>query len=70
MRPAKAATLKYSFSGGYVVASSENSVEAAARLDAHMTMVSERPSLLRLPAIQRNREWHRQFHRAEQHHRG
>ncbi|HEY1934327.1 MAG TPA: LLM class flavin-dependent oxidoreductase [Acetobacteraceae bacterium] len=54
---------KYSFDGRiYAVASSEDSVEAAARLGAHMVMFSDRPWPLRLPAIQRNRDLHRRFH--------
>lgn len=54
---------KYSFDGRiYAVASSEDSVEAAARLGAHMVMFSDRPWPMRLPAIQRNRELFRKFH--------
>jgi alkanesulfonate monooxygenase SsuD/methylene tetrahydromethanopterin reductase-like flavin-dependent oxidoreductase (luciferase family) len=54
---------KYPFDGRiYAVASSEDSVEAAARLGAHMVMFSDRPWPMRLPAIQRNRELHRKFH--------
>src|ERR1700751_3906735 len=54
---------KYSFDDRiYAVASSEDSVEAAARLGAHMVMFSDRPWPMRLPAIQRNREMHRKFH--------
>lgn len=54
---------KYSFDGRiYAVASSEDSVEAAARLGAHMVMFSDRPWPMRLPAIERNRECHRRFH--------
>jgi alkanesulfonate monooxygenase SsuD/methylene tetrahydromethanopterin reductase-like flavin-dependent oxidoreductase (luciferase family) len=54
---------KYDFAGRiYAVASSEDSVEAAARLGAHMVMFSDRPWHLRLPAIERNRALHRQFH--------
>ena len=57
---------KYSFDGRiYAVASSEDSVEAAARLGAHMVMFSDRPWPMRLPAIQRNRELHRKFHGRE-----
>ncbi len=44
------------------MASSEDSVEAAARLGAHMVMFSDRPWHMRLPAIERNRELHRKFH--------
>jgi alkanesulfonate monooxygenase SsuD/methylene tetrahydromethanopterin reductase-like flavin-dependent oxidoreductase (luciferase family) len=54
---------KYSFDGRiYAVASSEDSVEAAARLGAHMVMFSDRPWPMRLPAIQRNRELFHKFH--------
>jgi alkanesulfonate monooxygenase SsuD/methylene tetrahydromethanopterin reductase-like flavin-dependent oxidoreductase (luciferase family) len=54
---------KYKFDGRiYAVASSEDSVEAAARLGAHMVMFSDRPWPMRLPAIQRNRELFQQFH--------
>ena len=57
---------KYSFDGRiYAVASSEDSVEAAARLGAHMVMFSDRPWPMRLPAIQRNRELLRKFHGRE-----
>jgi alkanesulfonate monooxygenase SsuD/methylene tetrahydromethanopterin reductase-like flavin-dependent oxidoreductase (luciferase family) len=54
---------KYDFTGRiYTVASSEESVEEAARLGAHMVMFSDRPWHMRLPAIERNRELHRKFH--------
>ena len=57
---------KHSFDGRiYAVASSEDSVESAARLGAHMVMFSDRPWPMRLPAIQRNRELFRQFHGVE-----
>jgi alkanesulfonate monooxygenase SsuD/methylene tetrahydromethanopterin reductase-like flavin-dependent oxidoreductase (luciferase family) len=57
---------KYSFDGRiYAVASSEDSVESAARLGAHMVMFSDRPWPMRLPAIQRNRELFRKFHGTE-----
>ncbi len=57
---------KYSFDGRiYAVASSEDSVEAAARLGAHMVMFSDRPWPMRLPAIERNRELFRTFHGRE-----
>src|SRR5260370_1135825 len=42
----------------YAVASSEDSVDSAARLGAHMVMFSDRPWPMRLPAIHRNREMH------------
>src|ERR1700741_544462 len=54
---------KYSFDNRiYAVAASEESVEAAAKLGAHMVMFSDRPWPMRLPAIERNRELHRRFH--------
>jgi len=54
---------KFSFDNRiYAVAASEESVEAAAKLGAHMVMFSDRPWPMRLPAIQRNRALHRQFH--------
>ena len=54
---------KYSFDGRiYAVASSEDSVDSAARLGAHMVMFSDRPWPMRLPAIQRNRELFRKYH--------
>jgi alkanesulfonate monooxygenase SsuD/methylene tetrahydromethanopterin reductase-like flavin-dependent oxidoreductase (luciferase family) len=54
---------KYSFDGRiYAVASSEDSVDAAAKLGAHMVMFSDRPWPMRLPAIERNRELFRHYH--------
>ncbi len=54
---------QYDFDGRiYAVASSEDSVEAAARLGAHMVMFSDRPWPMRLPAIQLNRDLFRKFH--------
>ena len=54
---------KYDFAGRiYAVASSEDSVEAAARLGAHMVMFSDRPWHMRLPAIERNRSCIGKFH--------
>src|SRR5215471_11461857 len=54
---------KYDFTGRiYAVAASEESVEAAAELGAHMVMFSDRPWHMRLPAIERNRELHLKFH--------
>jgi alkanesulfonate monooxygenase SsuD/methylene tetrahydromethanopterin reductase-like flavin-dependent oxidoreductase (luciferase family) len=53
----------YSFDGRiYAVASSEDSVEACAKLGAHMVMFSDRPWHMRLPAIERNRELQLKFH--------
>jgi len=54
---------KYSFDGRiYAVASSEDSVDSAARLGGHMVMFSDRPWPMRLPAIERNRKKHLEFH--------
>jgi len=49
----------------YAVASSEDSVEAAARLKARMVMFADRPWPMRLAQIERHRELFRQFHREE-----
>jgi alkanesulfonate monooxygenase SsuD/methylene tetrahydromethanopterin reductase-like flavin-dependent oxidoreductase (luciferase family) len=49
----------------YAVASSEDSVEAAARLKARMVMFADRPWPMRLPQIERHRELFRQFHGEE-----
>jgi alkanesulfonate monooxygenase SsuD/methylene tetrahydromethanopterin reductase-like flavin-dependent oxidoreductase (luciferase family) len=46
----------------YAVASSEDSVDSAAKLGAHMVMFSDRPWPMRLPAIQRNRALHSTCH--------
>ena len=57
---------KYNFDGRlYAVASSEDSVDSAAKLGAHMIMFSDRPWEMRLPAIQKNRELHRKYHGTE-----
>jgi alkanesulfonate monooxygenase SsuD/methylene tetrahydromethanopterin reductase-like flavin-dependent oxidoreductase (luciferase family) len=54
---------QFDFAGRiYAVASSEESVEAAAKLGAHMVIFSDRPWHMRLPAIQRNRDLHQQYH--------
>jgi alkanesulfonate monooxygenase SsuD/methylene tetrahydromethanopterin reductase-like flavin-dependent oxidoreductase (luciferase family) len=49
----------------YAVASSDDSVVAAARLNAHMVMFADRPWPMRLPAIQKHRELVRQMHGRE-----
>jgi alkanesulfonate monooxygenase SsuD/methylene tetrahydromethanopterin reductase-like flavin-dependent oxidoreductase (luciferase family) len=49
----------------YAVASSDDSVVSAARLDAHMVMFADRPWPLRMPAIQKHRELVREMHGAE-----
>jgi alkanesulfonate monooxygenase SsuD/methylene tetrahydromethanopterin reductase-like flavin-dependent oxidoreductase (luciferase family) len=46
----------------YAVASSEDSVVSAARLDAHMVMFADRPWPIRMPAIQKHRELVREMH--------
>ncbi len=52
-----------SFAGRvYAVASSEDSVNSAAKLGAHMVMFSDRPWPMRMPAIQLNRDLHRKYH--------
>jgi alkanesulfonate monooxygenase SsuD/methylene tetrahydromethanopterin reductase-like flavin-dependent oxidoreductase (luciferase family) len=54
---------QYSFDGRiYAVASSEDSVDSAARLGARMVMFSDRPWHMRLPAIERNRELFHKYH--------
>lgn len=56
----------YSFDGRiYAVASSEDSVDSAAKLGAHMVMFSDRPWPMRLPAIELNRKLYRQYHGGE-----
>jgi alkanesulfonate monooxygenase SsuD/methylene tetrahydromethanopterin reductase-like flavin-dependent oxidoreductase (luciferase family) len=49
----------------YAVASSDDSVEAAARIKARMVMFADRPWPMRLPAIARHRELFRRLHREE-----
>jgi alkanesulfonate monooxygenase SsuD/methylene tetrahydromethanopterin reductase-like flavin-dependent oxidoreductase (luciferase family) len=49
----------------YAVASSEDSVEAAARLKARMVMFADRPWPMRLAQIERHRDLFRKFHNAE-----
>lgn len=46
----------------YAVASSEDSIESAARLGAHMVMFADRPWEMRKPGIERGRELHRKYH--------
>jgi alkanesulfonate monooxygenase SsuD/methylene tetrahydromethanopterin reductase-like flavin-dependent oxidoreductase (luciferase family) len=59
-RPAK------SFDGRiYAVASSDDSVEAAARLKARMVMFADRPWPQRLPAIERHRRVFHELHRTQ-----
>lgn len=52
----------------YAVASSEDSVNSAAKLGAHMVMFADRPWEMRAPVIERGRELHREYHGTEQPH--
>ena len=55
-----------SFAGRvYAVASSDDSVVAAARLNAHMVMFADRPWPIRMPAIQQHRTLVREMHGTE-----
>lgn len=57
---------QHSFDGRiYAVASSEDSVNSAAKLGAHMVMFADRPWEMRLPVIERGRELHRKYHGTE-----
>jgi alkanesulfonate monooxygenase SsuD/methylene tetrahydromethanopterin reductase-like flavin-dependent oxidoreductase (luciferase family) len=57
---------QHSFDGRiYAVASSEDSIESAAKLGAHIVMFADRPWEMRLPAIERGRELHRKCHGGE-----
>ena len=49
----------------YAVASSDDSVVSAARLNARMVMFADRPWPLRMPAIQKHRELVREMHQQE-----
>jgi len=54
---------QYSFDGRiYAVASSEDSIDSAAKIGAHIVMFADRPWEMRLPAIERGRELHRKYH--------
>jgi len=54
---------QHSFDGRiYAVASSEDSVNSAAKLGAHMVMFADRPWEMRAPVIQRGKELHHQYH--------
>ena len=58
---------QHSFDGRiYAVASSEDSVNSAAKLGAHMVMFADRPWEMRAPVIERGRELHREYHGTEQ----
>jgi len=57
---------KYDFRGRiYAVASSEDSIDSAAKLGAHIVMFADRPWEMRLPNIKHGRELHRQYHGTE-----
>ena len=57
---------KYSFDGRiYAVASSEDSVNSAAKLGAHMVMFADRPWEMRAPTIELGRDLHRKYHGTE-----
>jgi alkanesulfonate monooxygenase SsuD/methylene tetrahydromethanopterin reductase-like flavin-dependent oxidoreductase (luciferase family) len=49
----------------YAVASSEDSIDSAAKLGAHIVMFADRPWEMRLPGIERGRELHRKYHGTE-----
>jgi alkanesulfonate monooxygenase SsuD/methylene tetrahydromethanopterin reductase-like flavin-dependent oxidoreductase (luciferase family) len=57
---------KYSFDGRiYAVASSEDSIDSAAKLGAHQVMFADRPWELRQPMIEKGRQLHRKYHGTE-----
>ena len=57
---------QHSFEGRiYAVASSEDSVNSAAKLGAHMVMFADRPWEMRKPVIEKGRELHREYHGTE-----
>src|SRR5712691_8675507 len=49
----------------YAVASSEDSIDSAAKLGAHIVMFADRPWEMRLPNIERGRELHCKYHGTE-----
>ncbi len=54
---------KYSFDDRiYAVASSEDSIDSAAKLGAHQVMFADRPWEMRVPMIEKGRALHRQYH--------
>jgi alkanesulfonate monooxygenase SsuD/methylene tetrahydromethanopterin reductase-like flavin-dependent oxidoreductase (luciferase family) len=54
---------RYSFDGRiYAVASSEDSVDSAAKLGARMVMFADRPWEMRAPVINRGRDLYRKYH--------
>ena len=57
---------QYAFHGRiYAVASSEDSIDSAAKLGAHIVMFADRPWEMRLPTIERGRALHRKYHGTE-----
>jgi alkanesulfonate monooxygenase SsuD/methylene tetrahydromethanopterin reductase-like flavin-dependent oxidoreductase (luciferase family) len=57
---------QYSFDGRiYAVASSEDSIDSAARLGAHQVMFADRPWEMRAPMIEKGRDLHRKYHGSE-----
>ena len=57
---------QHSFDGRiYAVASSEEAVDSAAKLGAHMVMFADRPWEMRAPVIERGRQLHRKYHGTE-----
>src|SRR6266480_3539611 len=57
---------QYSFDGRiYAVASSEDSIESAAKLGAHIVMFADRPWEMRAPVIERGRQLHCKYHGTE-----
>ncbi len=57
---------QHSFDGRiYAVASSEDSVNSAAKLGVHIVMFADRPWEMRAPVIEKGRELHRQYHGTE-----
>src|SRR5437899_10599478 len=57
---------KHSFDGRiYAVASSEDSIDSAAKLGAHRVMFADRPWEMRAPMIEKGRELHRKYHGTE-----
>jgi alkanesulfonate monooxygenase SsuD/methylene tetrahydromethanopterin reductase-like flavin-dependent oxidoreductase (luciferase family) len=57
---------QHSFDGRiYAVAASEESVESAAKLGAHIIMFADRPWEMRMPGIERGRALHREYHGTE-----
>src|SRR5262249_47740777 len=54
---------QYSFDGRiYAVASSEDSIDSAAKIGAHIVMFADRPWEMRAPGIEKGRELHRKYH--------